>query len=203
MALAQTQLIPAEELAPGAISAIRNQIINVLVALASSELHMPPGDLVVRDIRWVEDLQAYSSGTTAATVNNWIFTTAASATTGFVTITGDKVMGDQRYVAIYGVRDLRNVYDTKQAAAAANARLSQVVSLLKLNVGGADKAIWDLTKLQSYPNQLVGISPSAVLIPQNAAFNIFIYKMEATNSVVANLVLEGVVVEPRGKVISP
>ena len=200
---ALTQLVPIAELPPGAITSIRNEVIKGVLAIASSELNIPEEKLVVRDLRFVEDLQMYASGTTAASINDWVFTTAASTVTGFVTITGEKTMGDQRYVAIFGVRDLRMAYGVKQAAATIPASLSQVVSLLKISVGGADRVIWDLCKIQSYPNELVGVSPFAVLIPQNAAFNIYIYKANGVASVVSNIMLEGVVVEPRGKVVSP
>jgi len=204
MGAALTQLIPISELAPGAAGAIRNQVIAGLLALASSEMKMPIEKLVVRDLRPVEDLALYSSGTTAATINDWLFTTAASTVTGFVVINSAATpMADQRYVALYGVKDLRNVYDVKQAAATVRAVLSQVVSLVKINVGGGDKAIWDLTKLQVYPNEMVGISPSAVIIPQNASYAISLYKCNGVASVIANILFEGVVVEPRGKVLSP
>lgn len=203
MGAALTHLIPVSELAPGAISFIRNEVLKDLLARASKQLSLPEDKLVVRDLRWVEDLQAYSSGTTASTINDWLFTTAATTVTGFITVTGDKTMGDERFVALYGVKDLRRVYDVKQAAATTGAVLSQVVSLIKIAVGGGDKVIWDLSKLQVYPESLAGFTPSAVIIPQNSAFNISIYKANGVASVIANIVLEGLVVEPRGKVISP
>ena len=203
MGAALTQLVPVAELAPGAVGAIRNEVIKQTLAIASKELNLPEDKLVVRDLRFVEDMQIYATGTTAATINDWVFTTAATTVTGFVTITGDKTMGDQRYVAIFGVRDLRMAYGVKQAAATIPAVLSAVVSLLKISVGGADRVIWDLCKIQSYPNELVGVSPMAVIIPQNASFNIYIYKSNGVASVISNIMLEGVVVEPRGKVVSP
>ena len=82
---AKTLLIPALELAPGAISQIRNSAINSLVALVSSELNKPPEKLVVRDIRSYDDLH-WGTGTTitssALTQNNWNFTLDTSETEG-------------------------------------------------------------------------------------------------------------------------
>ena len=204
MGAALTQLIPISELAPGAAGAIRNQVISALLALASKELTMPEEKLVVRDLRPVEDLALYSTGTTVSTINDWLFTTAATTVTGFVAINNvATAMADQRYVAIYGVKDLRMAYGTKQAAAATIVAGCQAVSLIKINVGGGDKAIWDLSKLQAYPEQIVGITPGGVIIPQNASYTISLYKSQGTASMVTAIVLEGVVVEPRGKTTSP
>ena len=202
MAVALTQLIPTQELPPGGISFIRKRITDAMVALAARELKKNPDELVARDIRWVGDLAAYGSGTTAATIEDWLFTTAATTVTGYVTVaTG--TMTDQRYVALFGIRDLRRTYDVKQAAATAAAVLSQVVSLIRLNVGGADKVIWDLSKCQGYPETVAGVCEQAVLIPPNTIYTISFYKSNGVASVIANVVLEGVVVEPRGLLISP
>lgn len=202
MGAALSQLIPIRELAPGAAGAVRNQVIAALVAQAAREMNLPIEKLVVRDLRPVEDLTMYATGTTASTINDWIFLTAATTVTGFITV-ASTTMADQRYVAIYGVKDLRESYEVKQAGATYRAVLSQVVSLVKINVGGADKVIWDLCKLQAYFNELVGVSPAAVVIPQNAVFTISYYKANGVASVISNIVLEGVVVEPRGKLVSP
>lgn len=197
-------LIPKAELPKGAITAMRNSVIATVKKLASTELKLSEDQLVARDIRWVEDLQAYSTGTTAATVNNWIFTTAGSTTTGFVTVTGDQTCAVERFIAIYGVKDLRCAYDIKGVTGPTyHATLAHTVSQIRIDVGGGIKAIWDLLKMENNPLEPVGISPAAVLIPQNTVYNIYYYKHLATNSTIANLVLEGVVVEPRGKVISP
>ena len=204
MAVAFTQLIPIQEMAPGSVAAIRLQVTNALVALAARELNMTPDQLVVRDLRPVEDLQLYGSGTTAATIDDWIFTTAATTATGFVTISGDKTMGDQRYVALYGVRELRFTELLRSSVTVQTlVWLPDAVSLLKINVGGGDKVIWDTTKIQCYPDAPVAITPGAVVIPQNASFNISIYKAQGVASAIVRMILEGVVVEPRGKVISP
>lgn len=203
MGAALTYLIPVQELSPGSVSAIRNEVIKSLVQQVSKELNLPQEKLVVRDLRPVEDLVLYSTGTTPATINDWVFTTAGSTATGYVSLTGDASMADQRYVALYGVKDLRDVYDVKIAAATYRAVLSQVVSLLKISVGGGERVVWDLTRIQAFPEIKAGISPTAIIIPQNTLYNISIYKMEDTASVVANILLDGIVVEPRGKVVSP
>lgn len=202
MGAALTQLIPVQELPAGQISAIRNSVIDNLVRQVSKELNRPETDLVVRDLRPVEDLVLYSTGTTAATINDWVFTTAASTTQGFVTITGDQTMGDQRFVAIFGVKDLREVYGIKQAAATVAHCLPQYISLIKINVGGTDKAMWDISKLQCYEEH-AGICPSACIIPQNTLYNLSLYKSLGVSGGVANIVFDGIVVEPRAKTVSP
>jgi hypothetical protein len=174
------------------------------LAIAQPELKIAMKDLVVRDLRWVEDIQAYSVGTTAATVNDWTFTTAASATTGYVTITGDKTCANQRFMAFYGIRDLRIAYGTQQAAATVLASIPQAVSLVKIDVGGGTRAVWDLSKVEgTLTGEMAGVSSSAVIIPQNVLFNIYYYKSLGVNSVIARIVLMGMVVEARGLVISP
>lgn len=201
---ANTLLIPTQDLPPGQVSAIRNEIFKSLAQFAAIELKMPVGDLVVRDLRPVEDLVLYSTGTTPATINNWLFTTAATATTGFVTVTGDREMADQRYVALFGVKDLKDSHGPTAIVGATSCAVSpQAISLIKIIVGGSDKAIWDLCKCACYTNACAGISPSAVVIPPNALYNIQYYKTLPIASAPAYIVLEGVVVEPRGLVLSP
>jgi len=100
-----TQLIPLEELAPGAVTAIRNGVIDAILKIASAELALPQEKLVVRDIRPVDDLQMNSSSGTPATTNDWKFTTGT--TIGWENMTEAVTMADQRWVAIYGVKDLR------------------------------------------------------------------------------------------------
>lgn len=209
--VADTMLIPVDELPPGALTAHRNKIKSMLTAIVSKDLALPPNQLIVRDIRWVEDMQAYSTGTTAATINDWIFTTAASATTGFVTITGDQRMAQNRYVALYGVRDLRFTYGTVAASVTTNPWLviPQCVSQIKIDVGGGTRAIWDLSKVQaagasaSSCGNASGIAMSAVIIPQLATYNISFYKMIGVNSTIAKVVFEGFCLEPRGVLCSP
>ena len=197
-------LIPKAELPEGAIAFMRNSVIATVKKLASTELKLSEDQLVARDLRPVEDLAMYSTGTTAATVNNWIFTTAGDATTGFVTVTGSATMAVERFVAIYGVKDLRCVYGVKAVTGPTYRwTIPHCISQIKIDVGGGTKAIWDLIKMQCSPDEPVGVSPAAVLIPQNTIYNIWYYKHLATASVISNLVLEGVVVEPRGKTISP
>ncbi len=210
---ALTQLIPVNELAPGAVAAIRNQVINALVAQASREMGLPETQLVVRDVRPLGDLQLYAASGTDATSERWGFTgTGTSA--AYLDINGTKTMGDQRYAALFGVRDRSAFNAASGSATLAVARTAskQVVSLVKINVGGGDKAIWDTSGMYSYQEALAAFTPSAVIIPQNATFVISFYKMGSiengavTSPVSGEIVwlqLVGVVVEPRGKVISP
>ena len=216
MGVALTHLIPVQELTPGAVGAIRNEVIAALVRQASEELTLSPDKLVVRDIRPFSDLQMYAAGITAATVDEWQYDATTTTASAFTTVTGSKTMADQRYVALFGVRDLRlgigvhstamGLLDSTAAGPVALLKTQmpgQIVSLIKINVGGADKVIWDMTSIQAYPSNLVGFSPSAVIIPQNASFNIYYYFKTTVAGIRAWLQLIGVVVEPRGKVISP
>ena len=214
-----TQLIPKEEMTPGAIGAIRNQIIDNVVAQVSRELTLSPDDLVVRDIRPKSDLQMLSVGTTDATVDRWVYDATTTVADAFTAVVGaTKTMADQRYIALFGVRDLRagvGVHTTAMelqdsTAAGPVAQLgpllpqNAMVSFIKIEVGGAVKAIWDISCLEAYIGEaMVAFSPSAVLIPQNASFRIYYYFKTTAAGIRANLQLIGVVVEPRGKVISP
>jgi len=211
---ALTQLIPIQELAPGAVAAIRNQVINALVAQVSRELGLPPEQLVVRDVRPLGDLQLYGAGTTDVTSERWGFVDTGTSP-AYVAINGVKTMGDQRYVALFGVRDRHSGAASGSATLAvlnSLAEAKQCVSLIKINVGGGDKAIWDISSMYTYRDAKAGFSPSAVIIPQNATFVISYYKMGSievgavtapVSGEIAWLQLVGVVVEPRGKVISP
>ena len=202
---ALTNFIPIQELPPGAISSIRNEVIKATCALASKEMNCPVSTLVVRDIRPYEDLGAYSTGTTASTVNNWNFIGPTGA--GYaVFATG--TMADQRYVAIYGAKDLRIARGPATEAATTAGIWSQDVSLIKINVGGGDRAIWDMCKCFAYARTgsgVAGVSSGAVLIPQGTVYTISLYQYEAvaTAGKTNVVVLEGIVVEPRGKVLSP
>ena len=205
--VANTLLIPVYELAPGAITAHRNKIRDMLVAIAGKDLNLRPNQFIIRDIRWVEDIVGLASAGVTATVNDWTFTTAASATTGFVTVTGDRRMSQNRYLALYGARDLRLTYGS-QASVTTNpytTTIPQCVSQIKIDVGGGTRAIWDLCKVQGGGMAVdpAGIAMSAVIIPQLATYNIYYYKMIAVNSTVARIVLMGLVCEPRGIVVSP
>ena len=217
MGAALTQLIPINELTPGSVGAIRNQIIGSLVRQVSQELSLPEDKLVVRDPRPFADLQMYSAATTDLTVDKWVYDPTTISANAFTTVTGTKTMADQRYVALFGVRDLRfgiGVHSTAMAedfdstgtdavALVAHSKAGAMVTFIKINVGGADRVIWDLTSVEAYPDNLVGFTPTAVIIPQNASFNIGYYFKTNLADLRATLQLIGVVVEPRGKVISP
>jgi len=172
----QTQLIPASELNPGAASSIRNGIIRSLIDLAMKELAMPESKLIVRDIRPLGDLDY--------TYEDWIENVGATAAAFETMTTG--TMGDQRYIGIYGIKLKKDNAD--------------VCSQLKINVGGADKALWhiqSLGKLDDY----IGWCPSGVIITQNTIYTISRYVRMVSSPFYCQL--KGVVVEPRGKVINP
>ena len=216
---ALTQLIPLAEMTPGQVGAIRNQVVTQLVRLVASELNMASEKLVVRDVRPFRDLAMYAAGTTAATIDEWLYDATTTTADAFTTVTGSGTMADQRWVAIFGVRDLRRgvgVHTTGMGLFEATTFVGdatsfgkvadlpgQVVSLVKINVGGSDKVIWDLTSFEGYTDKLAGFSPSAIIIPQNSAFNIYYYFKTTAAGIRAYLQLIGIVVEPRGKVVSP
>ena len=197
-----TQLIPYEELTVGQVGAIRNMVVKNLLALASKELKMPTTNLVVRDIRpqadldWASDANATDGlAASAVTTDIWQFTTDASLS-GYLSciVSASRVMGDQRFVAIYGMRDSRMALASPTAPQC---------TLWKLVVGNSTKAIWDSEKLQAYRNNISGITPSAVIIPQNVQWNIYGYLPDGAGNVVTYVNLEGIIVEPRGRVVSP
>ena len=211
---AVTILVPLAEMTPGQVGAIRNAIIDRLVADVAAELNVSPRDLVVRDPRPFNDLQMYAGSTTDSVVNEWLYDATTTTANAYTSVTGNKVMADQRWVALFGVRDLRRgqgmhstAMDSQATAmvlAAALDQLPNMVSFIKLSVGGGDKAIWDISCLEAYgPESMVGFTPGAVVIPQNATYNLAYYFKSTVAGFRAYLQLIGVVVEPRGKVISP
>ena len=208
---AQTQLVPLREMTPAAVAYIRNSVISQVVKLASDELSIPESGLIVRDIEPYTDLKwkYCAADTTANTAENWdqdIETT----TVGYITATGDQNMADQRFVAIFGIRDNRYGHGATGGATdqSGYAKRMKLVTLVKLTVGGAVKAIWDTSCLEAYHDEQAAFTPAAIVLPQNVAFNIYIYTRNINTkgtSVVGDsfLQLVGVVVEPRGKVVTP
>jgi len=197
-----TQLISSEELTVGQIGAIRNMVTKNLLALASKELKMPTTSLIARDIRpqsdldWASDANATDGlASSAVTTDIWQFTTDASLT-GWLSciVSASRVMGDQRFMAIYGMRDSRMSMATPTAVQC---------TMWKIIVGNSVKSIWDTEKLNAYRKNISGFTPSAVVVPQNAQWDIYGYLPAAAGSVVTYVNLEGVIVEPRGKVVSP
>jgi len=114
----QTQLIPVVELAPGTVARIRNEVIAQVVAMASAELNRPPEDFVVRDIRPQDDLDWLSTTdvvTSAITTETWIGTSDDSKVYGQfkgAITSASTVMADNRWIAIYGVKDMRSALAT-------------------------------------------------------------------------------------------
>jgi len=213
MGVSLTQLIPIRELTPGAVGAIRNSVIKSVVERAAREMNMPESKLVVRDIRPWADLQmcAQTVGT-AKTVETWTYA-VTSAAVGYESILSGSAgtaanSADQRYMALFGIRDLRAGMGTHVTATVSypeytsSAIFPPICSLLRISVGGANKVIWDTRSLAGYKDALVAFAPSAVVIPQNTSYQIEIYKNRATGGNV-NIQLIGVVVEPRGKLVAP
>ena len=202
---AKAFLIPVSELLPSEITRIRREAVAKVVAMASIELKKSPGDLVVRDIRPYSDLAWCTDATVfaaALSTDTWIPTLDSSdaivAYHGVVT-SASQVMTDSRWVAITGVKDFRLAEATA---------VKQIINFIKISVGGNDRVIWDLQGMEAYPNAMAAISPSPVVIPQNTDYNIYIYHAEsddgnAASDVVMYLLIDGFVVEPRGKVLSP
>lgn len=201
-----TQLVAMQELSAGQVSAQRNRVIRDLLARASRELKMDEKKLVVRDIRpltdlnWATDAAATTGLANAAiTTNKWLFTTHIGNTDWLSAIVaGSRVMADQRYVAIYGLRDSRMAYAT--------VLVPIQCTLWRFQVGHSYKAIWDASKCYAYRDHVAGFSPAEIVIPQNSQYNIFGYLNQAEAGVgnaLSYVSLEGVVVEPSGKVVSP
>ena len=202
---AQTQLIPVAELAPGEVARIRNEAIDRVLKMASTELNLPLNKLIVRDIRpytdikWCTDTSAVTS---ALTEDEWIATSDDSNIYGSFTyglvVSGSTTMADERWVVIWGVKDMRMSLATP---------VERAISLIKINVGGNDRVIWDLMNFQCYPNAMAGICPSPVVIPQNDDFQIYVYGGVSNDGggadVIQYIVLDGAVIEPVGKVLSP
>ena len=169
-----TQLVPLSELAPGEASSIRNQFIKRLVQIAALETKLSPDRLVVRDIRPKDDLDY--------TYQTWVETTGATESAYETMSTGTNV--SDRWIGFFGVK----------------VSLDPPVSLIKFNIGGGDRAIWSLDSLNP-EDDMVGFSPAGVVIPPRAPYTISRYVVMATQQV--TVVLKGVIVEVRGKVISP
>jgi len=202
----QTQLIPVSELAPGAVSSIRDNIIARVVATAAAELGRPVSDMVVRDIRPYDDLKwATNTDAVAAalTTNTWICESDDSENyNAFKNSVSDtslaNVMSDSRWIAIFGVKDLRMCLATS---------IARALTFMRISVGGNDRVIWDLSVIQSYPDAMAAICPSGVIIPQNTEYMIDFYgglsDDGGSTNVASYIMVEGIVVEPRGKVLSP
>jgi len=196
MPISDVTLIPAAELSPGALGTIRLQVTKALLETASKELQLPQNDLVVRDIRPQADLDWGSHAnfvTGLLTTELWTCTTDG-ANTGFqeIIVSGSDVMADQRFMALYGIANSRFTGNTIAAPC---------VSLFKIVVGNSVKAIWDTEPLNAYRRNAVGVSPSAIIIPQNTQFQLYGYITAVTT--VCDIHMIGLVCEPRGKVLSP
>ena len=172
---ALTQLVPASELASGQAAGIRNEVVKFLLGLVSFELKLTADRLVVRDILAATDLD-YST-------EEWGEVTGT--TTGAYETMTTGTVGTDRWIGIFGVK-------LAEGAGACTA--------LKFNVGGGDRAIWQLQSLNE-EDGYVGFSPSPVILPQNQPYTISRYVKAISSPFFC--VLKGVVVEPRGKLISP
>lgn len=195
--ISDTYLMPVAELTPGSVSAIRNTARDYLIDETSARLSMPTSQLVVRDIRPIDDLVMCASPSTPATNDDWEYTGGA-AHTWEAWSDDDQTMGDQRFVILYGVRDL-----SMRNQAWATTAVVQDIALVKLDVGNATKAIWDVGCLGAYAlsGPAAAVTNNPILIPQNVAYLLKVFTN--AGSVVQYLQLMGLVCEPRGKVISP
>lgn len=206
MSVANVTLTPVSELAAGQVSAVRNAVMEAVIALAARELSMDESNLVVRDIRPYTDLK-FGANTdymaTASTVDVWgsfkssdTYIVSGSGGAYEDAVTDATTMGDNKFVAIYGVRDGR----VSIGAAAPHIGI-QDVTLIRFNVGNAYRAIWDLSKVQCYRNAVAGITSSAIVIPQRAPYQISPYLLNGGDEVWLQLM--GFVVEPIGFTVSP
>ena len=175
MGTTYVNLIPASELSPGQAAKIKNDAINYLVDLVAKELSLPPGNLVVRDIRPASDLD-YS-------YEDWYEKTGATVHTWEAMSSG--TMGDQRWAVIFGIKD-----DIECLSCPS----------VKFKIGGGERSIIHLQALNE-KDDMVGFFQGLLVIPQNVPYTISRY-VGIINSA-SHIVLKGVIVEPRGKVISP
>ena len=173
---AQIQLVPLSEFGLGQVAVVRNKAIDAMVSDTMAKLKLQRHELVVRDIRAADDFSDY-------TYEDYGEVAGAAANVYETMTTG--TMGDQRWIGIFGVKDNSD---------------DRVVSALKFNVGGGDRAIWQLQALNDEDGR-VGFSPGVIIIPQNAPYTISRYILQADVGV--QIVLKGIVVEPRGRVLSP
>lgn len=172
---AQTQLIPLSELAPGQAAAIRKAAVEDLLRRAEQESKVTRNRLVVRDILTATDLD-YGA-------EEWSEVTGTTVNAYETMTTG--TMGTDRYIGIFGVKLVEGAGSC---------------SALRFTIGGADRAIWQLQSLNA-EDGYVGFTPSVILITQNSPYTISRYVRAIGNAFFC--VLKGVVVETRGKLISP
>lgn len=174
----QVNLIPVQELSTGQAAAIRNEAVTALEAMATKELSLPTSSLLTRDIRPKEDLDY--------TYSSWSEVTGATADTYETMLT--QTLGDDRYLAIYGVMDLSPTI---------------TVSKLRIKVGNSIKTEWVLENLYPiYPEgPRIGFCRSVVVVPQNTPLLVERYVRSTTQG--AYLVLKGIICERVGKVMSP
>ena len=168
-------LIPVSELTPGQATRIRDSAITALLAIAAKELNLSADKLVVRDIRADVDLDY--------TNEDWHEVTGATANAYETMSTG--TMADQRWIGFFGVKDDEDCLSC---------------TAIRFNVGGGDRAIIQLQALNG-EDAMVGFFQSLIVIPPNAPYTISRYVRDANAA--THLVLKGVVIEPRGKVVSP
>lgn len=177
-----SQLVPFSELAPGQAGVIRNELIKKMLAEAMARMNLPEDRLIVRDIRAKTDLTLYTKGSDAD-VEDWGAVTGT--TTGAYETMANGTVGDQRWIGFYGVKADENAF---------------ACSAVKFNTGGSDRVIWQLQGL-SEDDGFVGFCPTGIIIPQNTPYVISRWVRDASSPV--KIVLKGIVVEPRGKVVSP
>lgn len=178
----QIQLVPFSELAPGQAGVIRNKIIEAIVKEATERLRMPEDKLIVRDIRAKDDLVIYTGGSDGG-IEDWAGVTEATANVYETMATG--TVADRTWIGIYGVKADKDAF---------------ACTAIRFTIGGAEKVIWQLQALNE-ADDYVGLCPSGIIMPQNV-----IYTIERFNRYLSSpirLVLKGVVVEPRGLVVSP
>lgn len=197
---AYVYLIPIAELAPGAVSAIRNTVKEDLVSTASKELSIPRSDLITRDIRSFTDLKICKTSSTIGTEYNWLYTTGSGGVHTWEYWSDEaQTMADNTFVMLYGLRELT----LRNTAWQETTPKAQAISLVKIEVGNSTKTIWDAGCLAAYgvSGPAEAICPTGILLPQNVSFQLSVYCN--ANSTAIYLQAVGIVCEPRGTVISP
>ncbi len=134
--------------------------------------------LIVRDIRPLTTV-----GDLDYTYEDWSETTGATANAWETMSTGTNV--DQRWIGFYGVRIDPDSFS---------------ITALRFNIGGSDRVIWELQALGE-EDGYTGFCPSVIVIPPNAPYTISRWVRSVSS--IDKTVLKGVVIEPRGKMLSP
>jgi len=154
------------------LKALEAQVEKALLDMATRELGVPADQIVVRDADPEEDF--------GLSAKDWTVTpSSANAYNTYI----DKIIADNKFVAIYGVA----------AVDADN------VTLIKFTSGAKTLDIWDISHAQAFNNK-IKVTKSPILVRQNTQIKIDLY---ATSTDAVKLPLFAKVAEVKGRTIEP